>query len=118
MEYVINTVLSTDVIDGDDMGMVEGRSCARFMQEPLAVLCGGLIGAQHLDRNGPGEPTVSCPVYFTHSAVCTFVSYLWAPLTPKLSIALASLSWQSNTVSSFVICRRSFTILDKFSSFA
>src|SRR5271167_4968603 len=67
---VRSAILHTDVIDGEDVGMVQRRDAARLLLEtvhPLGVGGDGL--GQHLDGNGAVQPRVASAVHLAHAAL-------------------------------------------------
>lgn len=65
----ILTVLGHNVVDGHDVGMIQGGSGAGFAKQALAaVLVRGGVAWQHLNGDGPLEASVVALVDLTHSA--------------------------------------------------
>ena len=59
----------TDVVNGHNIGMVEGRSSLRLPFEALAALrVLHHVGREDLERHGPVQARVECPIDDTHSA--------------------------------------------------
>ena len=66
-----------NVIQGNDVGMVEGRSRLRFLEETaLALGVGGQAGRQNFYRHQTIEPVVLRLVDFAHSAGANLVDQL------------------------------------------
>jgi len=66
---VVSGAVSSQFVDGDDVGMVEGRRRARFPLEAMqmVVRC-GKGGGENLDRNNAIEPSVTRAIHLAHSA--------------------------------------------------
>ncbi len=59
----------TDIMDGQNVGMVEGGDRAGFPSEPAQSLrVGGELGRQHLDGDVPPESRVPRAVHLAHAA--------------------------------------------------
>jgi hypothetical protein len=58
-----------DIVNGDDVGMIEGRRRARLLDEAGgAIPVGQLIGAQQLDGDFTAEPRVARLVHVSNAA--------------------------------------------------
>ena len=67
-DVVSGTVLS-EFVDGNDIGVVEGRCRARFLLEAVQpiIVCGER-GGQNLDRNNAVQARVPRPIHLAHPA--------------------------------------------------
>jgi hypothetical protein len=73
---VVSTrTLLSEFVDGNDIGVVEGRGRAWFLLEavrPITVC--GKCGGQNLDRNNAIQARIPRPVYLAHPAGAQFQS--------------------------------------------
>jgi hypothetical protein len=68
-DEVVTVAVTTDIVDGADVRIVERRNRARFVFEALSRL--GIVGQrpnQHFDRDRPVEPRVARAVDLPHPA--------------------------------------------------
>ena len=64
---VSGPVLGTDVVDGEDVGMIQGGNRRGLLLEAVqAVEIGGAVGGDHLDRDVAPEPRVPGAVNLAH----------------------------------------------------
>ena len=62
------TVVRTDVVDGDDVGVIERRRGLCFLREPAqAVGIDRVVGPQDLDGDSATQPLVSGAINFAHA---------------------------------------------------
>jgi hypothetical protein len=79
-DYVVNVLVQTNIVDGEDVGMIEGGDGLSFLfkaQEAISVL--GERFREDLDGDVTPKASVASLVYLTHSARTEAgLQFVWA----------------------------------------
>ena len=79
----VGAIVTGDVMDGDDVGMIEGRGGFGFLDEaPLAIRIGDEFGWKHFDGNKAVQMLVACLVDNSHPSLAEKRENLVVPQLP------------------------------------
>ncbi len=73
-DYEVDVIFRSDVVNGDNVRMIQGRGGLGFLHKPLSALgVGRLAGKQNLDGDHAPQPGVASLVNRAHSALSQFL---------------------------------------------